>query len=294
MFLQIIKIPFNRIDVDITPNTIGIDIGYSLTKIAYINDNLLNLSLIPTENNFKTILEFLRQKKDNFNRLILTGGGGFKIYNELKDYFESTLLNEFYANSKGIEKLYLLEKKKNMPPIIIVSIGTGTSVVLKSNSFQHLGGSAMGGAFFMGMMKMLYNITDYEEAITLARNGNRYNIDLKVSDIYDIEDNRVNNIFREFTAASMGKIDKKSNINLFRKEDFINSLICLIGENLATIAYLFAENNSIKQIVFCGGFLKENKVLKRILSLICKYNNKKAIFLKNSIFAGAIGCLFNK
>ena len=56
-------------------------------------------------------------------------------------------------------------------------------MVLKTDSFKHLGGSAMGGSFFMALMKTLFKITDYEEAINLAQKGNRYNVDLKVSDI---------------------------------------------------------------------------------------------------------------
>ncbi len=66
---------------------------------------------------------------------------------------------------------------------------------------------------------------------------------------------------------------------------------CLIGEKLGIIAIIVAENNDITDIVFCGGFLKENKILKKLLSLICKVNKKKAIFIKNSEFCAAIGAL---
>jgi pantothenate kinase len=144
----------------------------------------------------------------------------------------------------------------------------------------------------MGMIKALFNLDDYNESIKLAKKGNRYNVDLKVSDIYDPNDNRINLIFREFTAASLGKIDSNYNRDYIEKKDFINSLISMIGENIGTIANLMAENNNLTDIVFCGGFLKENKILKKILSLLCIVNQKKAIFLQNSEFAAAIGALF--
>jgi pantothenate kinase len=144
----------------------------------------------------------------------------------------------------------------------------------------------------MGLIKALFNLYDFEESITLAKEGNRYNADLKVSDIYDPEDDRVDLIFREFTAASLGKIDYNYEPNNMKKEDFINSLICMIGENIGTIANLMAENTDLTNIVFCGGFLKENRILRKILSLLCSVNKKKAIFLKNSEFAAAIGALF--
>ena len=143
----------------------------------------------------------------------------------------------------------------------------------------------------MGIIKLLFNLNDFQEAINLAKKGNRYKVDLKVSDIYSLEDNRVDLLFREFTAASLGKIDMKFKNESLKKEDFINSIICMIGENLGTIATVIAANNDVTDIVFCGGFLKENRILKKVLSLLCKVKNKKAIFLKNSEFCAAIGAL---
>ncbi|MFW9784798.1 MAG: hypothetical protein ACFFFB_21140, partial [Candidatus Heimdallarchaeota archaeon] len=74
--------------------------------------------------------------------------------------------------------------------------------------------------------------------------------------------------------------------------DFINSIISMIGENIGTIATLMAENNGIDNIVFCGGFLKNNKIAQKILSLMSMVKNKKAIFMKNSEFSAALGTLF--
>lgn len=143
----------------------------------------------------------------------------------------------------------------------------------------------------MGLIRILFNSDNFQEALNLAKKGNRYNVDLKVSDIYAPEDDRVDLLFREFTAASLGKIDLSFTMNNLKKEDFINSIICMIGENIGTMANLMADNNDILSIVFCGGFLKENRLAKKILSLICKINKKKAIFLNNSEFCAAIGAL---
>jgi len=187
----------------------------------------------------------------------------------------------------------MLTKKKVLPDSLIINIGTGTSVLLKKQAFKHIGGSAIGGGFFMGFIKLLYNIDDFQKAVKIAETGDRYNIDLKVSDIYEPKDHRINLVFREFTAASFGKIENYFDFNSVNKEDVINSLICLIGENLGSVANLLAENNNISNLVFCGGFLRDNKILQRILSAICGINKKKAIFLKNSEFCGAIGALLS-
>jgi type II pantothenate kinase len=279
-------------DITIIPSgKIGIDMGQSLSKLVYLEDAELVLSLFPTKKSIAAIKDLLNSKMGQFNTLNFTGGKSYNLYREYCDGFPANLINEFEANVKGLEFLFSLEKKKELPRSLVVTIGTGTSIVLKNDKIQHLGGSALGGGFFMGLIKTLFDLNNFQEAMNLSKKGNRYNIDLKVSDIYSPEDNRVDLLFREFTAASLGKIDEEFQVNLLKREDFISSIICLIGENLGSIATITADKNNVKDIVFSGGFLKENKILKKILSLTCKINQKKAIFLKNSEFCAAIGAL---
>ena len=285
------KIILSDNSLKIPSDRIGIDMGQSLTKFAYLEGNELTLSSFHTQTNFTPIKEFLNSKKDQFKIFNFTGGKSFELYKEYSVNLKTNLINEFEANVRGIEFLHTLEKKKKLSRSLIVTIGTGTSIVLKEDNFEHLGGSALGGGFFMGIIKAIFNLNDFQEAINLAKKGNRYNVDLKVSDIYDPDDTRVDLLFREFTAASLGKIDENFDLKNFNKEDFINSIICLIGENLGIIATTVADNNDVTDIVFCGGFLIENKILKKLLSLLCKVNKKKAIFLKNSEFCAAIGTL---
>ncbi|MHA1509264.1 MAG: hypothetical protein ACTSO6_11235, partial [Promethearchaeota archaeon] len=269
--------------------TIGIDIGQSLVKISYRKDNEIIFKI--GETNFKEIEEFLDENKSKFNMINFTGGKAYRLYKKYSNSINTNLINEFEANIRGLEFLYESYKKKALPQSLIVTLGTGTSLVLKKDKIEHLGGSAMGGGFFMGLIKLLFNMDNYFDAIELVRKGNRFNIDLKVADIYDIEDTRVDKLFREFTAASLGKINKDFDIKSLKKEDLIGSLIGIIGENIGTIATLMAENYNLKNIVFCGGFLLENRPLKQILSLLCKLKRKKTIFLKNSEYCGAIGAL---
>jgi len=282
------KISLDKINIQIPIDTIGIDMGQTLTKIALVEENTLNLFIMPTQADFKEIKSFLMSKKSQYNKFIFTGGKGFSLNKEFSNQVESKLINEFEANSKGIETLHVLNKKKELPPSLIVSIGTGTSIVLKKESFQHLGGTALGGGFFMGLLKLVFNEADYKESVNIANKGDRYGIDLKVSDIYDVDDNRVDNIFREFTAASFGKVE---DIKSIKKEDLIHSVISLIAENIGMLASFLADKEDVKDIVFCGGFTIENKILKKAISRICMFQQKKAVFLKNAEFMGAIGAL---
>lgn len=270
-------------------NILGIDIGQTLTKFAYVDTNELLLVVKPTVSTINETID--KMLKNNFNRIHFTGGRAFNTFKNYSKKYESVILDEFTANVKGIDFLYNLKKKQEDSAVLIVSIGTGTSVVLKSKSFEHLGGSAMGGGMFMGLIKLLYNLDDYNMIMQLATKGNRYNVDLKVSDIYVDDDSRVKDYFRAFTAASLGKINDDRFTSPLAKEDIIHSILCIIGENIGMTATLFAELYKISKIIFCGGLLRNNKILKNLLKLIAKSRNKSAIFLKNSEFAGAIGAL---
>ena len=287
---SISKISLEKINIQIPIDTIGIDMGQTLTKIALVEEKNLNLLIIPTQTDFQEIRSFLESKKSHYNKFVFTGGKAFGLNKEFASEVNSSLLNEFEANSKGIESLYMLNKKKELPPSLVVSIGTGTSIVLKRESFQHLGGTALGGGFFMGLLKLIYNETSYKEAVNVAVKGDRYGIDLKVSDIYDDEDNRVDSIFREFTAASFGKVE---DIKSAKKEDLLHSVISLIAENIGMLASFLAAKEDVNDIVFCGGFTIENKILRKAISRICMFQQKKAIFLKNAEFMGAIGALLS-
>ncbi|MHA1916458.1 MAG: hypothetical protein ACW97V_19065 [Promethearchaeota archaeon] len=286
-----LKINIDNHELKIPTDIIGIDMGQSLSKLAYFEGESILLSKFTTQTKTYIVENEIDVKTERFKELHFTGGKCFKSYTNYAEKGKAKIIDEFEATVKGLETLHIIEKKKSLPSSLIVTIGTGTSMVSSKEKVEHLGGTAIGGGFFMGQIKLLFNMNDFQEALTLGKNGNRYEVDLKVSDIYDPEDKRVDLLFREFTAAAMGKIDEKSNVSSLDRGDVINSLICMIGENIGAIATLIAENKEIPNIAFCGGFLTENKIVKKILSLICRVNNKKAIFLKNSEFSASIGAL---
>ncbi|MFX1502702.1 MAG: hypothetical protein ACFFDH_17205, partial [Promethearchaeota archaeon] len=53
---------------------IGIDMGQTLSKIAYLDDATLNLSSFPTKTSIPVIKKFLNSKKGQFNNFSFTGG----------------------------------------------------------------------------------------------------------------------------------------------------------------------------------------------------------------------------
>jgi len=270
---------------------VGVDAGASLTKIAFENQKKLLCVSFPT--NLEAILNFLKNVQTF--QVNLTGGRAFEIYNNFCKGKNCNLLNEFETEFKGIEILFGFNKKNPPKKSLLASVGTGTSILYldyeaAENNFERVGGSALGGGTFMGLIKLLFNMEDYEVAIDLAKKGNPYNVDLKVSDIYDDEDDRIDALFRQFTASSLGKVAKYRDLRYF-KEDVINSIIALISENLASQLILYAKNRNIKDIILSGGFLNGNFILKQVVSIICKLNGIKPYFLKYNDFVSAFGAI---
>ena len=288
-----LKLDFKDKRLQIPKKIIGIDIGQTLTKCAYIDNDDLVLLIKSTEEKIDDILNEIKLSNIEINAIHFTGGKAYNIFKEQQKEYKSTLLDEFEANINGVDFLYKLRKKAGTLDYIMVNIGTGTSVVLKANKIQHLGGSAMGGGLFMALVRLLFDLDDYSTIISLANKGDRYEVDLKVSDIYAEDDSRIKEYFRTFTAASLGKINAFSEIETLRKEDVVHSLLGIIGENIGLLAILFAEIHEIKEIIFSGGLLVDNNILKNLLKIMAKSRQKKTIFLKNSEFAGAIGALLS-
>ena len=64
------KIQVSTIEKKLLFKKVGIDIGQSLTKIAYIDGGNMILSIFPTKQSFNKILEFLKIKRVKLSKLI--------------------------------------------------------------------------------------------------------------------------------------------------------------------------------------------------------------------------------
>ena len=269
---------------------IGVDMGATLTKIISPNDGQLQCTLGKTQNQ-KEIIRYLKEKiGGNHYQVNFTGGKAFEMYEEFSSLVSTQLIDEFEANKEGICALFKLKKNKPLPESIIVSLGTGTSIILnKNNKMEHLGGSAMGGGMLMALKTILDFPIEHASFMQSIHNANRLKVDLQVKDIYSEHDTRVSGIFREFTASTLGKINSKSELQKLNSADIGASINNAIGENIGLISCLFAAQHSVNTILYLGGFLHDNTMLKRVLKTLCRMHQKKCIFLQNSEFAGALG-----
>ena len=95
----------------------------------------------------------------------------------------------YYWESPKYEKTakkVLFELGPNPYPYLIVNIGSGVSILLveSANKFKRIGGTSVGGGTFEGLCALLTNAESFEEAISLAEQGDSEHVDKLVRDIY--------------------------------------------------------------------------------------------------------------
>lgn len=88
-------------------------------------------------------------------------------------------------NSEGSKKISV-QLGPDPYPYIIVNIGSGVSIlrVDSETQFKRIGGTSVGGGTFTGLCSLLVGVDSFEEAITLAEEGDSHRVDKLVRDIY--------------------------------------------------------------------------------------------------------------
>jgi pantothenate kinase len=143
----------------------------------------------------------------------------------------------------------------NIYPYLLVLMRSGTTIHLVEafNKSQKIGSSVIGGATFMGLIRMLTKYTDPEFATSEATNGNNMEIDLSVGDIYGgaIESLGLN---QGIIASSFAKASKISDdkIAQLRDKDVTRSLLSMIIINVLQIASLYAQLEGLERIIVVG------------------------------------------
>lgn len=264
----------------------------------------------------------------NFHKLTLdafvTGGGAYKFQAAIRDtmnlrwvmcdeldtliygidYLASKCVNECYyfeAADPRLKAQSELEKKQfkydNPYPYLLVNVGTGVSIlrVDGQTKYKRVFGSSIGGGTFLGLCRLLTGTTSFDQALSLASNGNSEKVDTLVRDIYGGSYERFN-LPGNVVASSFGNVGRnpsasQSNIH---PEDLAKSALVTILNNLTSIVCLCAETMSIFRILFVGSFLRENEQSLKLISIGMHYWTQgriQPIFLEHEGYMGAIGCL---
>lgn len=261
---------------------IGIDAGGSLVKIAYQEKGKLHIKTF-SNLELEKIAQWLAVLAPDA-KLVFTGGKAGQLKNLLIN--DSQIVEEFHAVTKGTR--YLLEQKIGVihEDYILVNIGTGTSIFhVKFDSFERMLGSGIGGGTLMGLGHLITGENDFSSYAAKAELGDNRKSDLLVRDIYAPDEPP---IFGDLTAANLGKVHLNDAAN---ENDYLASVMQLIGETIILLAGQAAMLKQVKRIVFVGGTLVNNTALKNVLSSFKDAMSYEPIFLEKGSHAGAIGAL---
>lgn len=217
----------------------------------------------------------------------LTGGGAAELGALLS--FDVARVNEFAAWGAGAKRLLSESHPAETGRYLLVSVGTGTSILLVDGmSVTRVGGTAIGGGTLVGLGRVLTGAEDFGAFCELASKGSRGEVDLLVSDIY-----RAGEIplMGALTASSFAKLARPDLAGAPERDDLAAGLVGLVGENVAIICSGLASANQVQRIVYAGSTLRDNACLANVLMGITRLHGRDPMLLAGGEFAGALGSL---
>lgn len=260
---------------------IGVDVGSSLTKLAFRSPSgNLRFQLLGRAA-YDEVARTVEKAQPTV--LGLTGGGAAQLASQLN--LHSVQVNEFRAWGTGANRM--LSRRKHPEAYLLVSLGTGTSVMLvEGKEVRRLGGTALGGGTVVGLGTALLQQPDFARTCNLAAQGSRESVDLLVRDIYPQADSPLKG---DLTAASFGRLGRQDVSP--PPQDVACAIMRLVGENVALIAGGHAHRLGLNRLVFGGSTLRDNPALAEVLREVSGLLGLEACILQNGEFVGALGAM---
>ncbi len=266
--------------------TVGVDAGATLAKLACQPERgQPAFELVPADDlpRVATRVHAARPR-----RVGITGGGAAELARLLR--VDCAHVNEFAAWGSGAAALLARHGQPAGGRYLLVSLGTGTSVLLVDElAVVRVGGTALGGGTLLGLGAGLIGVGGFEELTALADQGRREEVDLRVSDIY-----RAGEIplAGDLTASNFGKLSRRLEAGeQVEPAHLAHALMGLVAENVALVCGGLAATHQVQRIVFAGSTLRRNPTLVRILDTITRALGRTPHFLRDGEFAGSLGAL---
>ena len=266
---------------------IGIDIGGSTTKIVGIRsgEHLNPMQVKATDPITSLYGAFGRYLSENelsipdISEIRVTGVGASFLKDDIYG-IKTVKVNEFRAI--GLGGLYLT----GLSDAIVVSMGTGTAFVhAKGESYEHLGGTGVGGGTLLGLSSRLLGTKNFQNICDLAADGDLSKVDLAVGDISKSEAGMLKN---ETTASNFGRVS-----DLAGKNDIAVGLINMVFQTIGMLAVFASRFSDTKNIVLCRNLTGIPKT-KDFFSVINSLYGADIFVPNNAEFATALGAALVK
>jgi type II pantothenate kinase len=265
--------------------TVGADIGATLAKLAIRGpDGRTQFQIVPSQAIERVALEV---ESHSPLRVGLTGGGAAALDRLLG--LDTARADEFAAWRWGAVEMLHRQNGETVEPFLLVSLGTGTSASLvRGDEVARIGGTALGGGTIVGLGMALTGAASFGEICRLSERGDRRNVDLLVSDIYPSGDLPLPG---DLNAASFAKLARNVPPERADPADLAHAVMGMVGENVGLICSALATSAGVRQLVFGGSTLRDNRTLSDVLQGVCAVRGQEAVLLENPEFAGALGAL---
>ena len=261
---------------------IGIDVGISTTKIVGIDEMkvvspMRITAADPVTSLYGAFGKYLYENHidlTDVEHVVLTGV--CSAYIEKPVYGLSTSrADEFVADGLGAR----FESK--LDHIIVVSMGTGTSLVLcNGNDIHHIGGISIGGGTLQGLSRIMLQTSDIRQVSELAKHGDISHVSLMIG---DISAHPLPGLPMNVTASLFANAQTDAS-----KEDIAVGLIHTVLQSVGSAAVLSALNTDIKNFVLIGN-LSLLPQCKDVFPMMEQLYNVRFHIPKYSEFCTAIG-----
>ena len=261
---------------------IGIDVGISTTKIVGIDEMkvvspMRITAADPVTSLYGAFGKYLYENHidlTDVEHVVLTGVGS--AYIEKPVYgLPTSRADEFVADGLGAR----FESK--LDHIIVVSMGTGTSLVLCNGSdIHHIGGISIGGGTLQGLSRIMLQTSDIRQVSELAKHGDISHVSLMIG---DISAHPLPGLPMNVTAALFANAQTDAS-----KEDIAVGLIHTVLQSVGSAAVLSALNTDIKNFVLIGN-LSLLPQCKDVFPMMEQLYNVRFHIPKYSEFCTAIG-----
>ncbi len=259
--------------------------GATLVKLAVQGpEGRLSFQMLPADSLAQVAREVEATHPESVG---LTGGGASALAAVLGTPSRSS--DEFSAWRTGAHQMLASSGHRANGPYLLVSLGTGTSALrVEGESVSRVGGTALGGGTVLGLGVALLGTSDFAELASLAREGNRRNVDLLVSEVYPAGESPLPG---DLNASSFAKLARMPADWKPARADLAHAIMGLVGENVALICTGLAAAAQTNRIVFGGTTLRNNESLSEILQFLTLANGLEAILLPDGDYTGAVGAL---
>ncbi len=262
---------------------IGIDVGISTTKIVGLDEEKKILSPIrikaddPVTSLYGAFGKFLHDNDISLGdvaQVMVTGVGAGYITENV--YGLPTMhVDEFVADGLGARY------EVNLDRMIVVSMGTGTSLVLcDGKNIRRLGGLALGGGTLMGLARVMLKTSNISQVVELAEKGDLSNIDVTVG---DISVHPVTSLSMDATASLFGNATADA-----KAEDLALGIIWTILQTIGSATILTSIGTGITDYVMIGN-LSLLPQCEELFAILGRMFDVKFHIPTHSDFATAIG-----